>query len=169
MRGLDDGVQHGVQLVLGHHHLDLDLGEEVDDVFGAAVELGMPLLAAKSLHLGHRQPGHADVSQGFTHLVELERFDDGGNLLHDWPLVIVCSRAWRRTAADAALSGWHFTSHWRRAFPAIPRPARPERLASRIGGQRDAVGACGQPCGQLPGNPVQSLCKPCAHPPVTPC
>jgi len=76
----------------------------------------MPFLAAKSLHFGHRQPGHADVGQGFTHLVELERFDDGGNLLHDWPLFIVCSHAWRRIAAVAALSGWHFTSLGRLHF-----------------------------------------------------
>ncbi|SOZ01697.1 conserved protein of unknown function [Cupriavidus taiwanensis] len=132
MGGLDDGVQHGVELVLGHHHFDLDLGQEVDHVLGAAVQLGMPFLAAKSLYFGHRQPGHADISQGFTHLVELERFDDGGNLLHDWPLFIVCSRAWRRIAADAALSGGHFNSPWALAFLPAAHAARRLRGLARI-------------------------------------
>ena len=34
--------------------LDLDLGQEIDDVFGAAIELGVPLLAAEALHLRSR-------------------------------------------------------------------------------------------------------------------
>jgi predicted N-acyltransferase len=42
----------------------------------------VPLLAAETLDLGDRQTRHADVRQGFAHLLELERLDDGGDLLH---------------------------------------------------------------------------------------
>ena len=39
-----------------HHDLDLDLGQEVHGVFGAAIDLGVALLAAEPLDLGD---GHA--------------------------------------------------------------------------------------------------------------
>ncbi len=42
-------------------HLDLDLRQEVDDVLGAPVELGMTLLPAEALHLGDGEPGYADL------------------------------------------------------------------------------------------------------------
>ena len=59
-----------------------DLGQEIDHVFGAAIELGMALLATEALHFGDRQARDADLGEGFTHLVQLERFDDGGHLFH---------------------------------------------------------------------------------------
>ena len=61
---------------VGDHHLDLDLGQEVDHVFGAAIELGVALLAPETLDLGHRHAGDADFRQRLAHLVELERLDD---------------------------------------------------------------------------------------------
>ena len=66
----------------GDHDLDLDLGQEVDHVLRAPVQLGVPLLAPEPLHLGHGQTGDADLRQRLAHLVELERFDDGFDLLH---------------------------------------------------------------------------------------
>ena len=47
-------MQRSTSVVLDHH-LDLHLGQEVDHVFGAAVELGVALLAAEALDLGHGQ------------------------------------------------------------------------------------------------------------------
>jgi hypothetical protein len=44
---LDGALDH----VVGQHDLDLHLGQEVDDIFGAAIELGMALLAAETLRL----------------------------------------------------------------------------------------------------------------------
>ena len=49
--------------VVGNDDLDFHLGQEVDDVFGAAVELGVALLAAEALHLGHGQAGDADLGR----------------------------------------------------------------------------------------------------------
>ena len=70
------------QLVVGDHHLDLDLGQEVHDVLGAAVELGVALLAAVALGLEHGHALDAEFLQRLLHLVELERLDDGFDLLH---------------------------------------------------------------------------------------
>ncbi len=66
----------------GRIDLDLHLGQEVDHVFGAPVELGVALLAAKALHLDDGQALDADVLERFLDLVELERLDDGFDLLH---------------------------------------------------------------------------------------
>ena len=63
-------------------HLDLHLGQEVDDVFGAAVELGMALLPAEALGLDDGDALEADLVQRFLHLVELEGLDDRLDLLH---------------------------------------------------------------------------------------
>jgi hypothetical protein len=41
------------------------------------------LLAPKALALGDREPGDADLGKRFAHLVELERFDDGGDSFID--------------------------------------------------------------------------------------
>ena len=71
-----------VELVVGDHHLDLDLGQEVDDVLGAAVELGLALLAAVALGLEHGHALDAQLLQRLLHLVQLERLDDGFDLLH---------------------------------------------------------------------------------------
>ena len=68
--------------VVGDGRLDLHLGQEVDDVLGAAVQLGVALLAAEALDLGHRDALHADGRERLAHFVELERFDDGCDQLH---------------------------------------------------------------------------------------
>ena len=56
--------------------------EEVDDIFGAAVELGVALLAAEALHFRHGDAGHAHIVKRVLDVVELERLDDGFDLLH---------------------------------------------------------------------------------------
>src|SRR5215831_4019343 len=82
LRSLDDRVDAALSVAVLDDDLDLDLGQEVDDVLGAAVELGVAFLTAKALDLGHGQARHADVGQRLAHLLELERLDDGGDLLH---------------------------------------------------------------------------------------
>ena len=51
--------------IVGAHHFDLHLGQEVDDIFGAAVKLGVALLAAKAFGLGDGDPLEADLLQSF--------------------------------------------------------------------------------------------------------
>ena len=71
-----------VEQVVGEHDLDLHLGQEVDDVFGAAIELGVALLAAEALGLGDGDALQADLLQRLLHFVELERLDDRFDLFH---------------------------------------------------------------------------------------
>ena len=49
--GVHDDVDHLVDGGVLDHHLDPDLGDEVDGVFGAAVNLGVALLPAVALDL----------------------------------------------------------------------------------------------------------------------
>src|SRR5512134_695351 len=72
-----DRLDHLLEHLALDRGFDLDLRQKVDDVLGAAVELGMALLPPEALHLGHRDALHADGGQRLTHLVELERLDDG--------------------------------------------------------------------------------------------
>src|SRR5690606_16616736 len=88
-RGAGDGLERGVEHLVRHRGLDLELGQEVDDVFGAAVQLGMALLPAEALDLGDGQARHAGIAEGFAHLVELERPDDGDDQFHGNSCVLV--------------------------------------------------------------------------------
>src|SRR5690349_19187684 len=48
------------QFVL-HYDLDFHLGQEVDDIFGAPIQLGVALLAAETLHFGDGDARHANL------------------------------------------------------------------------------------------------------------
>src|SRR5206468_3558775 len=56
--GVGDRLDGPLQLLVGHGDLDFQLGQEIHDVLGAAVELRVPVLPAEALHLGHRHPLH---------------------------------------------------------------------------------------------------------------
>ena len=75
---LDGLLDH---LVLDHQ-FELNLGQEIDHVLGAAVELGVALLPSEALGLEHGDALEADLVQGVLHLVELEGLDDRFDLLH---------------------------------------------------------------------------------------
>src|SRR6267142_1947829 len=64
---------------------DLDLGQEADGVFGAAIDFGVALLAPVSLDLGDGHSERPARGQGFAHLVNLERLDDSHDDLHGFP------------------------------------------------------------------------------------
>src|SRR5690606_36217340 len=81
-RRLHDRLDHGVELLVGDRDLELDLGQEVDHVLGAAVELGVALLATEALDLGGGDAGHAGLRQRLAHIVELERLDHRHDHLH---------------------------------------------------------------------------------------
>src|SRR3990170_570452 len=90
--GGDDRLDAALHLLVRHHDLDLHLRQEIHDVFRAAIELGVPLLPAEALDLGHGQAGHAGLRQRLAHVVQLERFDDGLDLFHWCPLLQEYSR-----------------------------------------------------------------------------
>src|SRR5438477_1553440 len=94
MRGLLDRLDGALDHRFLHDHLDFDLGQEIDDVFGAAIEFGVALLPTKALGLGHGDALDADLVKRLLHLVELERLDDRFDLLHrstlcaGWPALM---------------------------------------------------------------------------------
>src|SRR6185295_18981287 len=86
---LDGVVDHRVL----DHHFDFHLGQEVDHIFGAAVEFGMALLPTEALDLGDRDSTDAHLVQRVLDVVELERLDDRLDLLHavalDWIAIVL--------------------------------------------------------------------------------
>src|SRR4030095_2530144 len=97
-----DGLGHHRGAIVLDQGLELHLGEELDDVFGAPVELGVPLLAPEPLHLGHGHALDPLLRERLFHLVELERLDDRFALLYRLPplrrsLRPVCWWMWNRT------------------------------------------------------------------------
>ena len=72
----------GLALGVVHRDLDLHFRQEVHRVFGAAIDFGLPLLAAESLDLGGGQSLHAEVRQRLADIVQLERLDDCRNQFH---------------------------------------------------------------------------------------
>ena len=70
------------EILVGDDDLDLHLGQKVDDIFGAAIKLGVALLAAEALRLEDGDALDARLLQRLLHLVELERLDDRLDLLH---------------------------------------------------------------------------------------
>src|SRR5690349_14997340 len=68
--------------IVGHRDLELDLGQEIDHILRAAIQLGMALLPAETLDLGNGDALHADFGERFAHIVELERLDDGHHHFH---------------------------------------------------------------------------------------
>src|SRR6266705_1938363 len=68
-RRLDDSLDRSLEHLLRHHDLDLDLRQEVHDIFGAAVEFRVALLATEALYLGHGQPGNPDFGEGLAAFV----------------------------------------------------------------------------------------------------
>ena len=76
LRRIADRFDRAVDELVRQHDLDLHLGQEVDDVFGAAIEFGVAFLAAESLGLGDGDALQPNLLQRLLHLVELEWFDD---------------------------------------------------------------------------------------------
>src|SRR5512132_979003 len=83
--GLRERVDDTRHLLVVAEDLDLDLGDEVDLVLGAPVDLGVPALPPEPLDVGRREPVHAEVLERLLDLVEPVRFDDRDDELHGAP------------------------------------------------------------------------------------
>src|SRR6476661_6305394 len=77
-----DRLDGALDLGVVDHDLDLHLGQEAHQVLGAAIDLGLALLATEALDLADGETRHADAGQRIAHLVELERLDDRRNQFH---------------------------------------------------------------------------------------
>src|ERR1044072_2546672 len=77
-----DGLDCPVDEFRCNRDFDLELRQEADCIFGAAIDFGVPLLAPVALHLGYGQPLNTDRRKGFADLIELERLDNGHHNFH---------------------------------------------------------------------------------------
>src|SRR5262245_50233683 len=79
-----DRLDGFVELVRGYRDLDFDLGQEAHGVFGAAIDLGVALLAPVAFDLRDGHPVHADRGQSVADLIELEWLDNGHDDFHEF-------------------------------------------------------------------------------------
>src|SRR5215470_16510474 len=124
-RRADDRIDDLRDALIRDEHGDLHLGQEVDDVLRAPVELRVALLPPESFHLLH---GHA-VDTGFRenvlHLVQLEWLDDRVDPLHRSPLL--ASRRSREISNDDAIppaGGRCFSPRVERVAESLSRRSR---------------------------------------------
>ena len=106
VRGRGDRLDHLVAEFVGNGDLELDLREKVNDVFGAAIELRMSLLAPEALDFRGGEAADAAVRERFAHVVELERLDDRNDVLHGFSSVseMLCADGGESRVLDPFLS-----------------------------------------------------------------
>src|SRR5437879_7434136 len=102
-RRLDDSLDRALEHLFRHHDLDLDLRQEVHDIFGAAVEFRVALLATEAFHLCHRQPCDSDFCEGLANFVELERLHHGFDFLHGHAPALTSARQYNKRRSKLAL------------------------------------------------------------------
>jgi hypothetical protein len=88
LRRTDNGIHAGVDDIIGDNDFDFHFRQKIDHILRAAIQLGMPLLAAKAFHFRYRHPGDADFGQRFTHVIQFERFNNRINLFHGVPVLV---------------------------------------------------------------------------------
>src|SRR5262249_31526174 len=80
-----DDLDRLVGEIGGHRDLNPQFWQEVHDIFRAAINLGVALLAAIAFDLGHRHAVDANGRQPLAHLVQFEGFDDRNDEFHGGP------------------------------------------------------------------------------------
>src|SRR5262249_8066403 len=80
--GLHNGTDGGLHAGIRQDEFDFDLGQEIDGILAAAIDLRMALLAAKAFDFSDGHAFDTNVSEGILDLFEFEGFDDGFNFLH---------------------------------------------------------------------------------------
>src|SRR5262245_14125609 len=81
-RVLQDHVDHLIDAIVVHGDLELHLGNEVDRILGAAVDLGVPALPAEALGLDRRDAGDAGLAERLGDVVQDVRLDNRDHELH---------------------------------------------------------------------------------------
>src|SRR5271154_5388136 len=77
-----DRLDRGTEILVRDHDLDFHLRQEVDDIFGAPIKLGMALLATEALRFQDSYALDSRLLQRLLHFIELERLDDRLDLFH---------------------------------------------------------------------------------------
>src|SRR5262249_12627343 len=64
-------------------NLELHLRDVMHDVFGAAIDLGLPLLPPEAAHFAYRQSLHAEAAERLPYGIEPVRLNDCNDVFHD--------------------------------------------------------------------------------------
>src|SRR3972149_9431205 len=80
--GFFDCLDYRIEHFALDRGLDFYLGQKIDHVFRAAIQLGMAFLPSESLDLGNGDALHADRGQRLAYLVKLERLCDFSDLFY---------------------------------------------------------------------------------------
>jgi hypothetical protein len=76
------GVDDFVGAAVFNGDLDANLGDKINLILAAAVELGMTFLTPEAFHLADGHSDDAEFGQSFFHVAELEGFNHRDNQLH---------------------------------------------------------------------------------------
>src|SRR6266496_2638166 len=82
----DDRALDLVHRIVGDHHFNLDLRDEVHRILASAINLGVALLAPMAANLNHGHALDTNVVQRILHWFQLRRLDNGFNLCHAIPI-----------------------------------------------------------------------------------
>src|SRR4029077_755860 len=88
--GLHDGVDRWLDEIFVDGDLQLNLAKKIHRQFMSAIDFGMPLLPAKTLHVNDGQPKNFDSIEGFFDCFKLGRLNDSENHFHGF----VSSSGW---------------------------------------------------------------------------
>ena len=81
-RSILDRFDHIVRKTVLDHDFDFYLGQKIDHIFGSAIEFCVALLAAEAFDFSYSDSRNSNVMKCVFHVIELERLDDGLDLLH---------------------------------------------------------------------------------------
>src|SRR5580693_9455240 len=82
-RRCPDRLDRRIDLIVADRNLEAHFRHEGDVVFGAAIDLGVPLLPAIAIGLADGHSLDAQPIERRSHLVQFERLDDRQDELHD--------------------------------------------------------------------------------------
>lgn len=81
-RGSDNGVNGVLDPVIRQNDFNPDLGQKIDRVFAAPVNLSVPFLAAEALDFGDGHAFDSDLGQGVFDFLQFKRLDNRVDFFH---------------------------------------------------------------------------------------
>src|SRR5687768_3977686 len=77
-----NGLNDPRHLIIGHRHFDLDLGHELNGVFGSPVRFLVAFLTPEPFNFRDGHALHADFKQGVLHFIQFKRLNDRFDKFH---------------------------------------------------------------------------------------
>jgi hypothetical protein len=80
--GSQDCFDHPLGAIVRNHDLKFHFRQEIDGIFGAAINFAVTFLPAEPFYLAQRHPFHAHFCERILYGLGLEGFDDRLDLFH---------------------------------------------------------------------------------------